>query len=350
MLSYKQKPEDFIVKEIIGLNIVSDPTAHCDYSYYLLTKTNYNTIDAVIIIAQKWELKPKYINFAGTKDRNAVTEQVISIWRGPKKNLYMDNITLKYLGQGNERINLGSLKANSFELFVESDKEPKNIHKIINYFDDQRFGINKNNHVVGKLLLKKNFKEACELIGLKAESNNYVGALKTLHKKTLMLFVHAYQSYLWNEIVRGFVKQNFSYYEIEYSLGKLYMPSVVDDIPQQKIPLIGFGTMEEELDGKIKDIIINIMKNEEITFADFIIREFPELSSEGGERNLLTEINELKIENLNEEKVNEEKGFFRSIFKNFLKKKDEIKIIKYKLTFSLDKGSYGTIVVKSLFG
>ena len=150
MFKFKQKPEDFKVTEKIKLDMFDDPEKKGDYSYYTLTKKDQNTIDAVMIIAKAWHIKPKFINFAGTKDKNAVTEQVISISKGPKKDLYLDNITLNYLGQGNERINLGSLEGNGFEIIVETDNDLNNgqilnglqvkkLTKTINYFDDQRF-------------------------------------------------------------------------------------------------------------------------------------------------------------------------------------------------------------------
>ena len=81
------------------------------------------------------------------------------------------------------------LEGNDFEIIIETDHELRLIKKTINYFDDQRFGMNKNNHIIGKLLVQKKFKEACELMMLRVEGNNYVNALKSLHKKILQLYV-----------------------------------------------------------------------------------------------------------------------------------------------------------------
>ncbi|MBT4539977.1 tRNA pseudouridine(13) synthase TruD [Candidatus Woesearchaeota archaeon] len=356
MIKIKQKPEDFIVREKLDINKFL--TDKGDFSYYKLTKTNYNTISAIKVIARSWRLNEKFINFAGTKDKNAVTEQYISIKNGPKKDLYIDNITLNYLGIGKERLNLGVLQGNEFEIIVETDKLPKKlsekqIKKTINYFDDQRFGINKNNHVVGKLLIQKKFKEACEKISLDiktfhVDSNNYVGALRTVHKKLLQLYVHAYQSYLWNSVVSEYIKTNYGNYELEYSLGKLCVPLVVNDLTGFSVPLIGFGS-EDVLDKneKIKPILEKIMEKEGIGVRDFIIRELPELSSEGDEREIIVNIDNLKIKEI------EKKNIFIRVF-NWVamksKKEEESKEVKkYKLTFTLQKGSYATMVVKTLF-
>ena len=313
------------------------------YTYFLLKKTGLNTIDAVNKIADRLNLSSKYINFGGTKDRNAITEQYISISKGPKNDLYLDGIELKYLGEGDERINLGSLEGNEFEIIIETDQELRLIKKTINYFDDQRFGMNKNNHVVGKLLVQKKFKEACEELMINAEGNNYVGALKKLHKKILQLYVHAYQSYLWNETVKEFIKANMNYYEIDYSLGKLYVPEIINDLNQTKVPLIGFGS---EVDNeKLNQIIDVILKKEGINQRDFIIKEIQGLSSQGDVRNMVVEIKNLNITDMTK------KGIFEKLFP-FIKskinsQKQESK--KYKLNFFLGRGSYATIVVKSLF-
>ena len=94
MYKLKQIPEDFVVKEIVELELKPDGR----YGYYKLTKKDYNTVSACKVIANKLHVKPKFVNFSGTKDRQAVTEQVISISLGPKRNLEIPGIKLEYLG------------------------------------------------------------------------------------------------------------------------------------------------------------------------------------------------------------------------------------------------------------
>jgi len=86
-----------------------------------------------------------------------------------------------------------------------------------------------------------------------------------------------------------------------------------------------------EIKDKIIEKIINkIMKKENVSFNDFIIRSIPELTSEGNERDLFINIKDFEIGKTESDELN--KG----------KKKVIIK-------FTLEKGSYATNVVKFLF-
>jgi len=296
MYHIKQIPEDFIVKEIMDLKL--EPGR---YSYYLLKKKSYNTIDAIRVIAKNFRINRKFINFAGTKDRNAITEQYISISRGPKKDLHLKDIDVKFLGTGTERLNLGTLEGNEFTIVIRNIKtKPKPIKEILNLFDAQRFGSKQNNHIIGKAIVKKEFAEAVKLIDdeqlsehLNKHPNDYIGALKKLPKQILRLYVHAYQSYLWNQMAKD---------SIEHS-----------------IPLIGFETTED----------VEILQNEGISKIDFLIRQIPEISSEGAYRNRTTKVNNLKVSELEPDELNSGMN-------------------KVTVSFSLQKGSYATQVIKQM--
>lgn len=295
MYKIKQIPEDFMVKEKIKLDLSKG-----DYFYYLLKKKDWNTLDAVNAIAEKLNILIKNIGFAGNKDKTAVTEQVISIYKTKIDKLLLKDIELSYLGQGKERINLGDLQENEFVITVRNldSKKKLKISKIKNYFDEQRFGINKENAIIGKKLVKREFKEACELLKLDVVNNDYINTLRKFNKKMLLFYIHSYQSYIWNK--------------------------VAEKSKDKKIPIIGYLS-------EIKDKYYNKILNEEgITAKDFLIRQFPEISVEGSERNTFVNVKNFKYKYGNDE-LNE--GKFKCI-----------------LEFSLSKGSYGTIVVKELFG
>jgi tRNA pseudouridine13 synthase len=303
MYKIKQTAEDFVVKEISNVKIGDKGS----YIYLLLKKKDYTTIKAIEQIAEKLRLKAKFFGFAGTKDRRAVTEQLISI-KGANRNkiekIRLKDIGLKYLGRGENPISLGDLKGNEFVITIRNltNKEINRLEnkKILvpNYFGEQRFS--RNNVKIGKSIIKKDFKKAAELVGIDAENNNYIGALRKINKKILRLYVHAYQSYLFNKTIYQYLKTN----------------------KQLKIPIVGFGT---EIDGikdlKLKKIIKNIIKQEKISLRDFIISSIPELSSEGTERELFVKVkfNVIKLE------------------------KD-----KAIVSFYLPKGSYATVVVDCL--
>ncbi|MBR9691348.1 tRNA pseudouridine(13) synthase TruD [Candidatus Woesearchaeota archaeon] len=333
MYKIKQKPEDFIVKEIPWHELDENG----EYSYFWLTKINYNTIDAIKRIALRLNIPLKKVGFAGTKDKNAITKQTISIKSVEKEkveSIKLKDIKLEYIGKGKDPISLGDLKGNEFVIVVrnlktklsnESEKGlevPRELRRRIkkrdlipNLFGPQRFS--KNNAEVGKFLVKRNFQKAIDLINqeevkesLEKNPLDLIGALRQLPLKTRKIYIHAYQSLLWNKTVEAYLETG-SYKNI-------------------KIPIIGFGTEIENIqDSDLKKIIIDILDKEEISIRDFILPQVKELSSEGTERDLFVKPENLEI-SISEDKLN--KNRFKAI-----------------ISFSLKKGSYATTIIDYLF-
>lgn len=307
----KQSPDDFMVNEMIELK--TDKIGK--YSYFLLKKRDCNTEDAIRNVAEDFRIDRKRINACGNKDKVAVTTQYISVDGIPtslRKDHDLGDVKLHYLGQGHERLNLGSHLGNRFRIVVRGVPEDfiitKDLRKVKNLFGEQRFS--NNNAEIGRAIVKKDFKKAVELMienrgshekeveaFLHESPNDYIGALRTIPKKIMSLYVHSYQSFLFNRVAE-----------------------TIDCEENILIPLIGFGT---EAEGKAKEAIESIMQEEEIIGRDFIIRQFPEISSEGEQRHLY-----MQVDNFNAEKG-----------KDF-----------YVLEFELGKGSYATTVIEYLFG
>ncbi|MFC1686726.1 tRNA pseudouridine(13) synthase TruD, partial [Nanoarchaeota archaeon] len=160
MYQIKQIPEDFVVKEISNVKIKDSLKDKGIYAYFKLTKKERNTIDAIKLISRKLGIPEKDIGFAGSKDRNAITEQMISIKEVKSKNykekaskLELKDITLEFISYGENPICLGDLQGNYFEIVIRNLDASilKEKAKIINYFDEQRFG--KNNIKVGRNII-----------------------------------------------------------------------------------------------------------------------------------------------------------------------------------------------------
>jgi tRNA pseudouridine13 synthase len=310
MYRIKEKPEDFIVKEISTIK----PEEKGKYTYFLLKKKNYNTIRAIEHIANALHINPKKIGFAGNKDKIAVTEQTCSVPEVDKERLEklkLRDIETKYLGKGTEPISLGDLEGNKFEIIVRNiEQKPDLKTAFVNYFGEQRFG--KTNVPIGKAIVQKDFEKAVKLMledkgpeqvkvrdYIQKNPTNFVGALKTLPMKLLKIYVHSYQSWVWNQVVEKIDKKG-------------------------KLPLVGFGTIVDN------NILADFLAEEEIKPRDFIIKEIPELSSEGDERKITEEAKNLKIGNLEEDELN----------------KDKKKVL---IKFTLSKGSYATEFLRQLF-
>lgn len=310
MYRIKEMPEDFIVKEIS----TKKPAEKGRYTYFLLKKKNYNTIRAIEHIAEALHVNPKKIGFAGNKDKIAITEQVCSVQGIDKERLEkikLQDLEITYLGKGDEPVNLGDLEGNEFEIIIRNiDNKPKTKKKFINYFGEQRFG--KSNVPVGKAIIQKDFEKAVKLMlenkgpeqikvrdYIQKNPRNFVGALKMLPTKLLKIYIHAYQSWIWNQVVEKIEKKG-------------------------ELCLVGFGTIIDN------PVLADFLAEEKIQPRDFIIKEIPELSSEGDERKIMTEAKDIKLGKLEEDELNPGKR-------------------KVKITFKLSKGSYATEFIKQLF-
>ncbi len=354
----KQIPEDFIVKEIFEKQQGISKGEKGFYVWFTLRKKNWDLFRALKILSKKLGVSIKRFGYAGVKDKRAVTYQKISVWNVPVdrlRGLKIRDIGLSDFEICRERINLGDLKGNRFEITIrdiddkERDRIEKNLETVkkqgfVNYFGSQRFGMRNNTHLVGKAVLKNNLKEAVWIYLTKEgeekegtrkfrenlrktkdfssalkecpknmkneivlmnhlikKPNDYAGALRKLPKKFRRMFVHAYQSYLWNEIAKK--------------------------SDEKTLPLIGFRTDLNKY--KSKRLIEKIIAKEGISAKDFLLKSMPELSSEGAERERIVFPEGLEWE-------------FR---------KDELNQGKTKcsLEFSIPKGSYATVLLEELF-
>jgi tRNA pseudouridine13 synthase len=245
--------EDFLVEEIpLEKKQTSGPFLICR-----LTKKNWELQHAVKEIAKRLGISHRRIGWAGTKDRNAVTTQWISLYNvSPEQAaaVYLKDIMLEPLAQSNEGLSLGDLLGNRFDIVIR-DPDPTDLDDRVrsvsetvaagvpNYFGLQRFGaIRPVTHRVGEWILRGDFEQAVltyvglefpgepdeiktirslfsatrdpipALHALPVQMNyeramlhhlaerpgDYAGALKVLPPKLLSMFVSAFQSYLFN--------------------------------------------------------------------------------------------------------------------------------------------------------
>lgn len=325
----KLKPEDFVVEEIIELK-----EGKGRYLYVEVEKTNWNTLDLVNKLSDILNIPRKNIGFAGYKDRNAVTVQYFSLFNVDKnkiKDVRIKDVKIKVLFYGDKPIYIGSLKENKFKIIVRdlNDKKKLEISFIENYFDDQRFGNKLNNHLIGEALLKRDFKKAVELVDnerlneyILKKKNDFVGALKLLDFKMINFYISAFQSYLFNCVLKEYLK-NCDNFKVKYSIGEfLFLRKKIKNF---KIPLVNFDFKFGK--DKISLIYKKLLKN--IKLESFIFKEFPYSVSYSVERDAFADVRDFK----------------------YKYSKDEINKGKYKavLEFTLPTGSYATVVVKKLF-
>jgi tRNA pseudouridine13 synthase len=353
----KQKPEDFRVNEIY--TDIPDGQKYCIFT---LEKKSWTSLKAVEFIAKKMKLSVKRFNIAGQKDRQGITKQYVSCADVGKRDIEyvrLKDIKLEFVKYSSEPIKLGGLDGNEFKIIVrELDKPLKDIKFVPNYYDDQRFGgFRPNLHLVGKEVLKNNYEEAVKLLllypfenetedykearkymeenwgdwvtfdmprsfvnerkivgYLEKNDGDFKGALGALPRHLFSMIPQAYQGYIFNLTLSRYLKSKFKCKEIPYTLGKLAFCDKYIDLDW---PIVGY---ESKLDGEIKKIIEDVMKEEKITYNIFK-HEILKLRSKGIYRKAMVKV-DVKLGELN---------------KN-----------TQKVEFSLPPGSYATIVLKAL--
>jgi len=371
-MKIKEKPEDFVVEEIIDLPELTEG----EYTYFWLTKKNWTTVRAIQQIAKRCGVSIKRFKFAGTKDKFAITKQLVSVWKvePPKlERVNLADIDIEVIGRCDERVSLGDLKGNKFAIMIrdlskkelEAVRERKEIVSggFPNYFGEQRFGRG-NTHLVGKSILSgdlegavklilakvsegeleetKKFRELCannwgdwsvllkevpKYLGIESSLLNYLiknktdfgGALRKLPKKIRKLYVHAYQSYLFNKALSEYIKRKYESECLDFFDFELCFPKemVFEEIDLE-VPGCStfFGTSEFDI------ILKDLLKEDGIDLSDFECKRMPELRSEGVKRKGFIKPDDFSIKDMDGD---------------------------LRVSFYLTKGAYATILIRSLF-
>jgi tRNA pseudouridine13 synthase len=325
----KEQFSDFQVNEVLDDSIVSSNSTQ--YHLYILKKQNYTTERAVFHVSRGLNIPRKFISYAGTKDKQAITTQYITI-KGVSRekidSLKLKDIELSFAGFANKQLSLGDLKGNDFVIIVRNIKSkpldfPEQFY-VPNYFDEQRFS-NKN-FEIGLSILKNDYKQVIqiliefdrdhkELIGkhLERQTNDFVGALKILPRKTLLFFVHSVQSKFFNELLAEKIKASEEVFKDDYSKGTFLFPKhAKTQEDTSELVLVGWDSQKYNY----------LLANYGITSRDFLVRSIPELTLEETKRKSYIKVSNFSIQY-----------------------EKDTAIVKFRL----GKGSYATIVLRQIF-
>jgi tRNA pseudouridine13 synthase len=145
-MKLKQRPQDFRVTELLDFEESRDG----EFFVHRLRKERMDTLEALDRIARAAGVKRPSLAYAGLKDRQAVTEQYISIL-GKRIDHEEEGLSCKFVGRSNEAISSKMSRGNRFRIIVRDlsrfdatrlrrNKASVTQHGLPNYFDDQRFG------------------------------------------------------------------------------------------------------------------------------------------------------------------------------------------------------------------
>jgi tRNA pseudouridine13 synthase len=401
----RQEVEDFIVREITN----REEGKEGKYLILELTKRDWDTHHLTRTLAKVLQISQKRIGVAGTKDKRALTTQKISIFdidASEVEHVHLKDIKLKVLGRSRKSIELGDLWGNDFTLTIRNiASSPEETKKLLdkttneilaqsgvpNFFGIQRFGsIRPVTHLVGKAVVEGDFEKAALLYiaepfpdepgetkearqfvkethdfkeGLKtyplrlgherammnhliANPNDFAGTFLVLPKNLYKMFVHGYQSYIYNIILCRRIEKGLQLNQaVEGDIvcfkndAGLPDSSKTEKITAETVaavnrlikrkrafitaPLPGYNT--EFASGVPGEIEQEVLQELSVPLEGFNIEKIPEMSSKGTRREVLLQA-EPKFEVADDE-LNPGKS-------------------KVVLEFMLPKGSYATTVLR----
>ncbi len=398
----KQDAEDFFVNEIANIDLNEG-----NYLIIKVKKKNWDTMNLARVLSNILGISQKRIYYAGTKDKRAIAIQYFSIKNANEeiveklKSSRLRDVEIEIVGKSRKAVNLGNLLGNEFSIKivdVNTDKIEEKIEAIKrelmdkgtpNFFGLQRFGsIRYITHEFGKMIVKGRFEDAFwiyvakpfegeskevkkireelwntrdEKFGLRElpkhlryerlllqklrEGKDEEEALLSLPKNLKMMFVHAYQSYIFNlllseriaefeslkkiedEDIISFVsfkqnKKRYYFFKEDYSIVKSNTKRRIKFLIDKRraalaLPLPGYET---KVEGWCKEKLNEILEKEEVKLKDFK-NKYKEFSSKGSFRSadILAEWTNLSYE---------------------IEKND------VKFNFYLPKGCYATIFLR----
>lgn len=287
----RSTPDDFVVEEL--------PVSFTGTGPYLiakLTKRSWEHQHAMREIAKRLAMSPKRVAWGGTKDRNAVTTQYISLYDVTEDQLArvaIKDITLEPVTHHQFSLGLGSLEGNRFVITLrdcEAEGLEDRVAKITqdiresgipNYYGIQRFGVLKPvTHRVGLHILRGEYEEAVRvyvgdafpqesdevkavrsafaqtgdaraalhdlpvqlsyerimLDSLVKKPGEFGKALQAMPPKLLSMFVSAYQSWLFNMALSGRCAAGTPLDDVVVGEHLIFANDRIDTVTEKNIP------------------------------------------------------------------------------------------------------------------
>ena len=350
----------------------------------ILVKRNWDTFIALKKLAKELDIEQSWIQIAGIKDAKAVTAQHITIEGIAEEEISkikIRDVKLRPIGYFHEPMCSFYLLGNDFtikvkrinnskqetgELFSCFAREIEKIGGIPNFYGYQRFGSTRPiTHFVGKAMVKGNLEEAAMLFlanpsknehpgsrqaraqlqanqnfaeasknfptqlrfermmlhHLAAAPDDFQGAFRCLPPKLRLLFVHAWQSYLFNRFLSSRIENGLSFKRVEIGdlvvsversglplnqtakiVDSTILSQVNDSIDAGKmrvvLPLVGFKQRLSE--GVMGELEKKILEDEEVDMRRFRVTFMTELGVKGGLRAAISPVSHLETKGLSD--------------------------------------------------
>jgi tRNA pseudouridine13 synthase len=385
-MKLKQRPEDFQVTE--SWRFEDDPRGA--HHVYLMDKQKLSTFEAVDRICRRFKIPRAAVSFCGLKDKQGRTTQLVAV-KGQPLELQEPDLRLKPLGRSARPLSAENTTSNRFAVTVR-DLGPEDLSRlpgslaevrrlaVVNYFDSQRFGSLKHGQgFIVKDLMRGEFEAALHNVlarpseldqsgdakvkafwhehwgewdrrnphpgadryaavvrHLRSHPVDYRGALLRTEPRWRGLQVFAYQSWLWNEGVKAYLRAVVGISRltaIRYQAGTLLFPRELDAtlvrlLEGRTFPLLAPATRFD--DPLVERAALAVLEREDMRLADLAVPGTPEIHFEPEERPLLVRPGRLAVGDARPDELNRDR-------------------LRVNVAFTLPPGAYATLVVKRLF-
>lgn len=172
----KQRPEDFMVDEIP----LYEPEGHGEHIYLYIQKIGISSFELIDIVAKHFGVHRGKVGYAGMKDKQAITRQVLSVHVPGKRpedfpQLQHPQIEVQWIDLHVNKLRRGHLRGNRFNIRIRDVDATAAVRLkpaldrlaktgVPNRLGEQRFGKVENNHLVGRALALNNPKLALDVL------------------------------------------------------------------------------------------------------------------------------------------------------------------------------------------
>ena len=370
----RKTPDDFVVDEV-SLKPPEKPSGTVTIAR--IWHRNWEANRLVRRLGSNLHVGRSSIGFAGTKDGRSVASQLMS-FRGVSaeavRALEIPDVRVLEAYAADRMISIGDLVGNRFAVKVGDIDDGTDAYRICqsvkdeldgiggfpNYFGVQRFGsVRPITHLIGKDLVREDFEgavmryvanpmrngsegdearralqddrdfsqalkdfpqkftfERVMISHLVERPGDYIGAIRSLPRNLQMMFVHAYQSYIFNRILSERLARGLPIHEPIQ--GDIVLPLDRNGVPDQGrhvevtsenlekvrraasegkafVSGVLFGSESAFAGGEMGEIERDFVEREEVSREDFQIVGLREASSKGTRRELLASFRDLSI-------------------------------------------------------
>jgi tRNA pseudouridine13 synthase len=385
-MKLKQRPEDFEVSE--SWRFDDDPKGA--HFVYLMDKQKLSTFEAVDRICVRFKIPRAAVSYCGLKDKQGRTTQLVAVHRR-EIELQDPDLRLKLLGRTRTPLSAANTTSNRFAVTVRDLSEedvgrvPAAVAEVrrigvVNYFDSQRFGSLKHGQgFVVKDLMRGDFEIALRnVLGrpseldrsddarvkgfwkehwgewgkrnpfpgaeryqavvkwLRDHPQDFRGAFLRTEPRWRALQVFAYQSWIWNEGVKQYLREVVGIQRlvtIRYQAGSLLFPRELDAgqarlLREKSFPLLAPTTTFD--DPVVERAALSVLGREQMAPSDLAVPGTPEIHFDPEERPLFVHPGRLALGEARPDELNRGR-------------------MRINVAFTLPPGAYATLVVKRLF-